>query len=71
MSFTVKSVRETGTVTYHCATPSYALEKLKDFQQAEYRDIMVFDADDLKIPESKLHSLVGDDRLQHLRGPHL
>lgn len=59
MSFTVSTVRETGTITYHCASPRFALEKLMDFRRAEYRDIVVCNADAVIVPESALLLLAG------------
>jgi hypothetical protein len=41
MSYVVTSARETGTITYHCPSTRSALEKLHEFQQADYRDITV------------------------------
>ena len=41
MSYVITSARETGTITYHCQSTRSALEKLHDFQQADYRDIKV------------------------------
>ena len=41
MSYVITSARETGTITYHCRSPRSALDKLHDFQQADYRNITV------------------------------
>lgn len=41
MSYVITSARETGTITYHCRSPRSALDKLYDFQQADYHDIRV------------------------------
>ena len=42
MRYVVTSVRESGTITYHCPTKESAVEKARDFQHAEYREIKVF-----------------------------
>ena len=58
MSYVVRSVRETGTITYHCGSTGYALEKLHDFQRAEYTDITITSADDHAISEGQLVALL-------------
>lgn len=57
MSFIISSVRETGTITYHCSTPESALDKVQDFQRADYSDIEIVD-DEAVILESRLITLV-------------
>lgn len=57
MSYTVSSVRETGTIRYHCPTTSSALEKVHDFQRADYREITIATADEQIISENQLASL--------------
>lgn len=57
MSYIVKCVRETGTITYHCSTTRTALDKVQDFQRAEYSGIKIATSDDDWISESKLASL--------------
>lgn len=59
MRFTVSTVRDTGTITYHCATPRFALEKIQDFRRAQYRDITVCNADAMIVSESALLLLAG------------
>ena len=61
MSFIVMTVRETGTITYHCATPSYALQKVQEFRQAEYQCISVMNSENLTFSESALKHLVESD----------
>ena len=56
MSFVVRSVRETGTITYHCASTRLALETLAAFKRAEYTDITVT-AGDRAISECQLESM--------------
>lgn len=56
MSYVVRSIRDTGTITYHCASTSLALETLAAFKQAEYNDITVT-AGDRTISECQLESL--------------
>ena len=58
MSYVVRSVRETGTITYHCGSTGSALEKLHDFQRAEYTDITITSADDHVVSEGQLVSLL-------------
>ena len=58
MSYVIKGVRETGTITYHCSTTRNALDKVHDFQRAEYRNIKIATVDDRHVPESQLVSLV-------------
>ncbi|WP_267427030.1 hypothetical protein [Methylobacterium sp. GC_Met_2] len=41
MGYVITSARETGTITYYCPSTRSALEKLHDFQRADYRDITV------------------------------
>ena len=67
MSFIVTTVRETGTITYHCATPSYALEKIEEFRRAEYRCISVRTSENLIFSETALRSLADGDgaRIRH------
>lgn len=65
MSYVVRSVRETGTITYHCASTSSALEKLHDFQRAEYRDITVTAADEHLLSEGQLVSLLARETVGH------
>ena len=57
MSYVVRSVRETGTITYHCASTHAALETLNAFKQADYRNITVTTNDDRLISEGQLVSL--------------
>lgn len=54
MSYVVKGVRETGTITYHCSTNQHALEKVRDFQRAEYRDIEVVTNDESFVLNGRL-----------------
>ena len=57
MSFIVRSVRKSGTVTYHCASTRVALAKLQDFQRSEYRDITITTSDERVISEDRLRAL--------------
>ena len=56
MSYVVRSVRSSGTITYHCASTHSALEKLQDFQRAEYRDITIRTSDEQAISVDQLHA---------------
>ena len=58
MSYVVRSVRETGTIAYYCGSTGSALEKLHDFQRAEYTDITITSADDHVVSEGQLISLL-------------
>ena len=59
MSFIVNTARETGTISYHCATPHVALEKVFDFRRADYKDITIRTCDDVVVSESLLVQLAG------------
>jgi hypothetical protein len=60
MSYVVTSARETGTITYHCPSTRSALEKLHEFQQADYRDITVTIGKQI-VSEGQLCSLVAQE----------
>ena len=57
MSYVVTSVPKTGTITYHCSSTHAALQKLHDFQQAEYEDITITTSDEQIISTDQLRSL--------------
>ena len=57
MSYTIKGIRETGTITYHCSTAGSTLEKFQDFQKAAYCNIEIVTGDDCCVAESTLVSL--------------
>lgn len=61
MSYVVRCVRETGTITYHCLSASSALEKVKDFRQAEYRDITITGTNDLRVSGCTLVALLSGE----------
>lgn len=67
MCYIVRSVRETGTITYHCASTHTALETVNAFKQAEYRDITVTTADDRSISEGQLASLANQPTIMPCR----
>ena len=54
MSFILKGDRDTGTITYHCSTTRHAVDKLRDFQRAEYRNIAITTGDERSITEDTL-----------------
>lgn len=54
MTYVIKSVRDTGTITYHCGSPRSALEKVNDFRQAEYWDITIMSDDKRGLSEDEL-----------------
>lgn len=54
MSYTITSVRETGTITYHCCSTQRALDKLHDFQRADYREISIVGSDEHRVSEGQL-----------------
>ncbi|XYD12689.1 hypothetical protein R1A27_34695 (plasmid) [Methylobacterium sp. NMS12] len=58
MSYIVTSVRETGTITYHCRSTRCALEKMQEFRRADYSDITVTADDEQAISERQLISLI-------------
>lgn len=57
VSYVIRSIRETGTITYHCATTQNALEKVQDFRRAAYRDIVILNGDEHCLTEGNLLSL--------------
>lgn len=67
VSFIVRTVRETGSITYHCATPLYALRKAQEFKQADYCDIDITDSDNTAFTEQTLAILV-ESCSQHATG---
>ena len=56
MSYVVRSVRKSGTITYHCASTRIALGKLHDFRRAEYANITITTSDERAISEEQLIS---------------
>ena len=63
MSYVVKGVRETGTITYHCSTAQNAADKVRDFQRAQCRDIEVVTNDERFVLNSILSSQDGFELL--------
>ena len=61
MSYVVRSVRASGTITYHCASTHSAFEKLQDFLRAEYTDITIRTSDEREISEGQLVALMASE----------
>ena len=61
MSYVLRSVRASGTITYHCASTHSALEKLHDFQRAEYANITITTSDEREISERQLIALMASE----------
>ena len=61
MRYVVRSVRASGTITYHCASTHSALEKLRDFRRAQYADITITTSDEHEISEGQLVALVASE----------
>ena len=61
MSYVVRSVRASGTITYHCGSTHSALEKFQDFQRAEYADITITTSDEREISERQLVALAAGE----------
>lgn len=64
MGYVIRSVRETGTVTWHCASTHSALAKVEDFRRAEYREITVSTADDRLLSEACLAGMVARELVE-------
>ena len=58
MTFTIRGVRETGTITYHCSTTSGAIEKVRDFHDAEYSDVTISTDDGAARPGMRVITLL-------------
>ena len=58
MTYTIKGIRETGTITYHCATTRSALDKVQDFHHAEYSDITISAHDERTSPTTRVITLL-------------
>ena len=69
MGYVVRSVRETGTITYHCCSTGSALEKLHDFRRAEYSDITISSADEDQVTECQLVALIARETAQQAQTP--
>ena len=59
--YVVRSVRSSGTVTYNCPTPGWALQKLRDFADRGDSDITALDPNGRPLSEADLISIVAEN----------